>query len=47
MTEMKQLWTMTSNGIGLLFVALGVILADNRGSIEVPPGGFPAGTARR
>jgi len=46
LTEMKQLWTMTTDGIGLIFVALGVILADNRGSTEVPTGGFPTGTAR-
>lgn len=42
---MKHLWTVTSNGIGLLFVALGVILADNRGSTDVT-GGFPMGTTR-
>lgn len=42
---MKQLWTVTTNGIGLLFVALGVILADNRGSTHVA-GGYPSGTTR-
>lgn len=42
---MKQLWTLTSNGIGLIFVALGVILADNRGSTDMT-GGFPTGTTR-
>ena len=42
---MKQLWTVTSNGIGLLFVALGVILADNRGSTNVA-GEYPTGLTR-
>ena len=35
---MKQLWTLTSNGIGLIVVALGVILADNRGSTDMTGG---------
>ena len=43
---MKQLWTKTSNGIGLIVVALGVILADNKGSTDMTSGGFPTGTAR-
>jgi len=43
---MKQLWTKTSNGIGLVVVALGVILADNRSSKDMTAGGFPTGTAR-
>ena len=32
---MKQLWTVASNGIGLIVVALGVILADNKGSTDM------------
>jgi len=43
---MKQMWTRTSNGIGLVVVALGVILADNRSSTDMTSGGFPTGTAR-
>ncbi len=43
---MKLLWTKTSDGIGLLVVALGVILADNRSSTDIPAGRFPTGTAR-
>jgi hypothetical protein len=31
---MRALWTRTSSGIGLLFVALGVILADRQQEIE-------------
>jgi hypothetical protein len=43
---MKQLWTKTSNGIGLFVIALGVILADNRGSTEITASRSPTGTAR-
>ena len=43
---MMQLWTKTSNGIGLIVVALGVILADNRGSTDTSAGGFPQRAAR-
>lgn len=39
---MKQLWTVALNGIGLIVVALGVILADNRGSTDTSAGGFPS-----
>ena len=46
MIEMKHLWTKTSNGIGLIVVALGVILADNKGSTDKTTGGFSTGTAR-
>jgi hypothetical protein len=43
---MKQLWTMASDGIGLLVVALGVILADNRTSTHITTGGVPSGPTR-
>ena len=46
LTAMKQLWTKTSNGIGLFVIALGVILADNRGSTDIAAGRSPTGTAR-
>jgi hypothetical protein len=43
---MKQLWTRTSHGIGLLVVALGVILADSKSSTDITTGGLPTGTPR-
>jgi len=46
---MKLLWTRTSNGIGLLVVALEVILADNRSSTDISDmklGGSHTGKAR-
>ena len=43
---MKQLWTKTSDGIGLIVIALEVILADNKGSTDMTAGGLPTGTAR-
>jgi len=41
---MKQLWTITSNGIGLLVVALGVILADNKSATVMTTSGVHPGT---
>jgi hypothetical protein len=43
---MKQLWTKTSNWIELFVIALGVILADNKGSTEIAAGRSPTEMAR-
>lgn len=43
---MRTLWTRTSSGIGLLFVALGVILADRQQEIHASEFGLRSGTIR-